>query len=188
MVEGPNNVTVLLAAVREGDAQAHDELLPQVYDELRRLAASHMRRERSNHTLQATALVNEAYIRLAGPDVAPNDRVHFFALAAQSMRRVLVDHARAKQRDKRGGGLLQVTLNDTAFADQRDETEVLELHEALQRLQVFDERAARALELLFFGGLTYDEVGEALGVSKSTVHADIQIARAWLAKEMGAAP
>jgi RNA polymerase sigma factor (TIGR02999 family) len=180
-----NEVTQLLAAVREGDQGAHELLLSQVYDELRRLAASHMRRERSDHTLQATALVNEAYLRLAGAEAKARDRVHFFALAAQTMRRILVDHARAKKRGKRGGGLRQTTLDGSVYLDDDNRESVLELDDALQRLAEFDERGAKAVELMFFGGLTYDEAGEVLGISKTTLFEEIKLAKAWLAKEMG---
>lgn len=179
------DVTQLLAAARSGDAAAHDLLLPQVYDELRRLAAGHMRRERAGHTLQATALVNEAYLRLAGAEVEASDRVHFFALAAQMMRRILVDHARSKRRDKRGGQQLQVTFDESVFISPESESAVIELDEALDKLAAFDERAAKAVELMFFGGLTYDETAEALGTSKTTVFEDLKLAKAWLAREMG---
>ncbi|PVV08667.1 MAG: hypothetical protein B6D77_11570 [gamma proteobacterium symbiont of Ctena orbiculata] len=185
MADNETEVTQLLAAVREGDQGAHDQLLSQVYDELRRLAASHMRRERANHTLQATALVNEAYLRLAGAEAKAQDRVHFFALAAQTMRRILVDHARAKQRGKRGGGLKQTTLDGSVYVGDDNQDSVIELDDALQRLAEFDERGAKAVELMFFGGLTYDEAGEVLGVSKTTLFEDIKLAKAWLAKEMG---
>lgn len=181
----PHDVTRLLSAARSGDAAAHQALLPQVYDELRRLAAGHMRRERAGHTLQATALVNEAYLRLAGADVQAADRVHFFALAAQMMRRILVDHARSRSRDKRGGVQAQITFDESVFISPQSEAAVLDLDEALDKLAGFDERAAKAVELMFFGGLTYDEAAEALGVSKTTVFEDLKLAKAWLAREMG---
>ena len=183
--EPSSEITQLLTAIRSGSEAAHAELMPRVYDELRRLAASHMRRERAGHTLQATALVNEAYLRMAGSEVSANDRVHFFALAAQNMRRILVDHARGKRREKRGGDQLQVTLDVSAFVPAESEDALIELSEALERLAGFDERAAKAVELMFFGGLTYDEAGDVLGVSKTTIYEDVKIARAWLAKEMG---
>ncbi len=183
----PHNVTQLLAAARSGDPAAHQQLLPQVYDELRRLAARHMRREREGHTLQATALVNEAYLRMAGGDVHAADRVHFFALAAQMMRRILVDHARSKGRGKRGGDQRQLTFDESVFISPESETAVIELDEALEKLAAFDERAAKAVELMFFGGLTYDEAANVLGVSKTTVFEDLKLAKAWLAREMGQA-
>ncbi len=181
-----NEITVLLSAVAGGDEKAHAQLFPQVYDELRRIAASQMRKERSGHTLQATALVNEAYVKMAGSNATPNDRVHFFAMAAQNMRRILVDHARARRRDKRGGDQLQVTLDDSVFAAPDSQDGVIELDEALEKLAGFDERAAKAVELMFFGGLTYDETADVLGTSKTTVFEDLKIAKAWLAREMGA--
>ena len=180
-----NEITVLLSAVARGDEQAHAKLFPQVYDELRRIAAAQMRKERAGHTLQATALVNEAYVKMAGSDAPANDRVHFFAMAAQNMRRILVDHARAKRRDKRGGDQLQVTLDESAFATPESEDGIIELDEALEKLAQFDERAAKAVELMFFGGLTYEEAAEVLGTSKTTVFEDLKIAKAWLARELG---
>lgn len=180
-----NDITSLLGAVAQGDPLAQAELFPQVYDELRRLAAAHMRRERANHTLQATALVNEAYLKLAGSDAAPNDRVHFFAIAAQQMRRILVDHARARRRQKRGGTQMQITFTESAFVAANTDTEVVELDEALQKFADIDARGARAVELMFFGGLSYAEIGEVLGVAKSTVFEDIKLAKAWLARELG---
>jgi RNA polymerase sigma factor (TIGR02999 family) len=180
-----HDITHLLQAARAGDAVARERLLPQVYDELRRLAASYMRRERAGHTLQATALVHEAYLRLAAAEAEASDRVHFFALAAQMMRRILVDHARSRARDKRGGGLAQVTLDESVLLSAESEAAVLELDDALQKLAAFDERAAHAVELMFFGGLSYEEAGEVLGVSKTTVFEDLKLAKAWLAREMG---
>ena len=185
MSESAPQVTRLLAAVRQGDSDAQQQLLTTVYDELRRLAASYMRRERDNHTLQATALVNEAYLRLSGSEAEARDRVHFFALAAQTMRRILVDHARSKNRDKRGGGLQHTTLDGSVYVSDENQGAVLELDNALTRLAEFDERGARAIELMFFGGLTYEEAGDLLGVSKTTLFEDIRAAKAWLAREMG---
>lgn len=179
-----NDITVLLGAVAAGDEHAIAQLFPQVYDELRRLAAAHMRRERSNHTLQATALVNEAYLKMAGNEAVPNDRVHFFALAAQQMRRILVDHARARRREKRGGDLLRVTFVESALAPAESANDLLELDEALARFAKVDARAARAVELMLFGGLSYAEIGAVLGLAKSTVSADVKAARAWLARTL----
>ena len=144
----------MLTAMRAGDQRAHEKLLPQIYDELRRIASGYMRRERASHTLQATAVVHEAYLRLVDGDVQSNDRVHFFALAAQMMRRVLVDHARGKGRDKRGGGLANLTFDESVFVAPDSDEALLELDDALSRLAEFDERGAKAIELMFFGGLT----------------------------------
>lgn len=175
--------TRLLVSAQQGDETASKQLLPQVYEELRTLARQHMRRENAGHTLQSTALVNEAYLRLMGAAQAQN-RAHFLALSAQAMRRILVDHARAKNRDKRGGDLLRVTLSDWQPEQQNTEQALLELDDALSQLSAFDERAARAIELLFFGGLTYEEIGQQLGVSRSTAFDDIKAAKAWLAVQM----
>ena len=180
----PDNLTSILQAASAGDAAAQGQLLPKVYDELHRLAASYMRRERQGHTLQATALVNEAYLRLVGADLNPRDRQHFFAAAAQMMRRVLVDHARGRNREKRGGDQLQVTYGESLFQDPQSQTDVLELDDALAKLAAFDERSAQALELMYFGGLTYEEVAAVLGTSKTTVFDDMKVAKAWLAQQM----
>lgn len=184
MSDDHQQVTQLLAAVREGDPASRDQLMSIVYNELRRLASSHMRKERDNHTLQATALVNEAYLRLAGAELQATDRIHFFALTAQTMRRILVDHARTRSREKRGGGFVQTTLDGSVAVSPENGAAVVELDDALQRLAEFDERAAKAIELMYFGGLSYDEVGSVLGVAKTTIFEDIKIAKAWLAKEM----
>ena len=179
------DITRLLGALEQGDRGAHEQLFPLVYEELRRLAGKYMRGERAGHTLQATALVHEAYLKLSGSEAKVQNRTHFFALAAQIMRRLLVDHARGKQRDKRGGDQVQVTLDDAAFLAVGSEDSVLELDEALTRFSAFDERAAKAVELNFFVGLTQDEIATALGVSKTTVYEDLRLAKAWLAKELG---
>lgn len=175
--------TQLLQAAKDGDVGARNQLLPQVYEELRTIARHQMRRENIGHTLQTTALVNEAYIRLSGAD-EPNDRAHFLALSSQAMRRVLVDHARAKKRDKRGGDLVRVTLVDWQPDVSASEDALLELDDALSKLGEFDARSARAIELLFFGGLTYEEIGAELGISKSSAFDDIKAAKAWLASQM----
>ncbi|MEM1232413.1 MAG: ECF-type sigma factor [Pseudomonadota bacterium] len=179
-----NALTAILQAASAGDAAAQAELLPRVYDELHRVAAGYMRRERAGHTLQATALVNEAYLKLVNAQVTPKDRQHFFATAAQMMRRVLVDHARGRNREKRGGDQLQVTFNEADLRDERS-ADVLDLDDALTKLAAFDERSARAIELMYFAGLSYEETAAALGTSKTTVFEDLKLARAWLAQEMG---
>jgi len=180
-----SEVTRLLAAWRgSGDEDALDRLIPLVYDELHALAARRLRGERPDHTLQATALVHEAYARLVEGDVRFDDRAHFFALAATAMRRILVDHARHRGRDKRGGGRARVTLNDeiAAAADRPDD--ILALDEAIERLAEHDERKARVVELHFFGGLTYAEIAAALEVSEATVDRDLRMAKAWLGNEL----
>jgi RNA polymerase sigma factor (TIGR02999 family) len=175
-------VTALLHAWRAGDRGALDRLIPLVHDELHRLAQGCMRGERPDHTLQATALVNEVYLRLVGSEVDWKDRAHFFAVAATTMRRILVDHARAKGRKKRAGAL--VSLEESAVVAPDREDELLAIDEALTRLAAHDERAARTVELHYFGGLTYDEIAEALGVSAATVDRDLRFAKAWLYREL----
>lgn len=180
----PGEVTRLLVRWRDGDEAALEQLMPLVYDELRRLAERYMRSERPDHTLQATALVHEAYVRLAGVDVAWEDRIHFLSLAARMMRRVLVDHAKSGRRKKRGGGAAKVTLDDIELASPAPTSDLLALDDALTRLAAIDERKARAVELHFFGGLTYDETAAALGVSAATVDRDLRMAKAWLYHEV----
>jgi RNA polymerase sigma-70 factor (ECF subfamily) len=179
-----SEVSRLLVAWRQGDQRALDLLMPLVYDELRRLAQGQMRGERPDHTLQTTALVHEAYLRLCGADVAWEGRVHFLAVAATVMRRILVDHARSRDRAKRGGGADPVALDEAlAVSPERPEA-VVALDEAIQRLSALDERKARAVELHFFGGLTYEETAAALGVSAATVDRELRLAKAWLYREL----
>ena len=166
-----------------------DSVLNTVYDELRRLAAYHLGHERRGHSLQATALVHEAYLRLAGQDHSLwRDRTQFIALASQMMRRVLVDHARARLRDKRGGGLQKISLSEAAeLADGRD-VEILDLDCVLGRLSDIDPRKARLVELRYFGGLTMDEAAETLGISLATAERDWKFSRAFLIRELGSEP
>src|SRR5688500_17531352 len=184
-MEPPENVTELLMAHRAGADRAFERLVPLVYDELRRQAARHLRRERGNHTLQPTALVHEAYLKLADQrDVEWRNRAHFFAIAARIMRRILVDHARGRHRDKRGGGSVPVVFEDAlAIADARD-LDLVALDDALSALAELDERQSRVVELRFFAGLEVEETAEALGVSPTTVKRDWSLARAWLRREM----
>ncbi len=181
------SVTTWLHRLREGDPDALGRLLPLVYDELRVLARSQLRGERTAHTLSATALVHEAYLRLTERDrLSPGDRRHFFAIAAQAMRRVLIDHARARKRIKRGGGQELVPLEESEFLTSEAADELLSLDEALQRLTAANERAARVVEQRFFAGLTLEETADVLGVSLKTVQRDWMLARAWLRKEVAA--
>lgn len=180
------SVTDCLARLRSGDARALDQLLPLVYDELRALAGAQLRNERTGHTLGATALVHEAYVRLAERDrLAPRDRSHFFAMAAQSMRRVLVDHARARRRQKRGMGVVAVPLEqvEDLVGDQAAD-ELIALDDALNRLAQASPRAALVVERRFFAGLTLEETAESLETSLKTVQRDWIVARAWLRKEI----
>jgi RNA polymerase sigma factor (TIGR02999 family) len=178
-------VTELLRAWGEGDLGARDQLLPLVYQELRRRAAAHLRRERRNHMLQPTELVHEAYLRLVGQRPgAWQNRSQFFGLASQMMRRILVDRARAHRMAKRSGRWTRLTLDEAAAATRPKEVDILDLDAALTELAAFDERKARVAELRFFGGLSLEETGEALGVSLATVERDWQAARAWLFKTL----
>lgn len=177
-------VSRLLVAWRNGDRDALERLLPLVYDELHGLAARYLRGERPDHTLQTTALLHEAYLRLCGADVAWEGRVHFLAVAAQTMRRILVDHARARSRTKRGGGDGPITLDEALAAGPERPDELLALDEALLRLSALDERKARTVELHYFGGLTYDETAAVLGISPATVDRELRMARAWLYREL----
>ena len=181
----PAEVANMLCAASSGDGSALKKLIPLVYDELRAIAASYLRREPAEHTLQPTALVNEAYLKLVDQKrVDWRGRAHFIAVGAQAMRRILVDHARARQREKRGGGRRRLPLDeDFQLSTERDE-DVIALDEALRKLSQLDERQARIVELRFFGGLTVQEAAEVLGVSKRTVEAEWTMVRAWLRREL----
>jgi RNA polymerase sigma-70 factor (ECF subfamily) len=185
----PPDVTALLLAWRAGDAGAGERLLPAVYAELHRQAERAMRREGGAHTLQATALIHEAYLRLVDQRrVEWRNRAHFFGIAAQTMRRVLVDHARGRLAEKRGGAMQRVTLGDVGAGPADDSAlDVLALHEALERLAELDPDQARLVELRYFGGLGIEETAEALGVSSSTVKREWAVARAWLRRELESA-
>jgi RNA polymerase sigma factor (TIGR02999 family) len=179
------SVTELLGQWRAGDARARDRLLPLVYRELRRVASSYLRRERSDHTLQSTALVHEAYLRLAGPDTPEwRDRAHFFGVAANLMRQILVEHARAHHAAKRGGHAVKLSLEDTPEMPVSADVDVLALDEAMQRLAYMDSRQAQIVELRFFGGLSIEDSAEVLGISPATIKRDWTSARAWLYREM----
>jgi RNA polymerase sigma factor (TIGR02999 family) len=174
-------VTGLLRAWGEGDTKAGDRLMPLVYAELRKRAAAYLRRERPGHTLQPTALVHEAYVRMAGQDRAAwKSRAQFFGVAACMMRRILVDHARALNMAKRTGRLINVELQDDHAVVEAPDIDVLALDEALTRLAAFDARKTAVAELRFFSGLSVQETAEVLGVSVATVERDWQVARAWL--------
>lgn len=182
----PQDVTQLLAAWGEGDRSALDKLLPLVHAELRRIAQRQMRQERSGHTLQATALVNEAYLRLAGDQQLQwRDRAHFFAVCAQVMRHILIDHARSRGREKRGGGAVQVSLNDALLVADDQIADILALDEALSALERMDPQKARLVELRYFAGLTVEETAEVLNTSPRTVRREWRRARAWLYRMMG---
>jgi len=180
-----SDVTRLLAALASGAPDAMDQLLPVIYDELKRLAASQLRRERDEHTLGATALVHEAFLRLVDQRAVDwRGRSHFFGIAAQAMRRILVDHARRRTAGKRAREQ-QVTLDAAApIAADSDSDEILGVHEALERLALLDERQAKLVELRYFAGFTLDESAELLGISPATASRDWAVARAWLQREL----
>jgi len=180
----PTEISQLLLDWKRGDSRATERLMPILYEELKRLARHHLRGESEGHTLQTTALVHEAYLRLIGSDVAWEGRRHFFAVAAQVMRRVLVDHARGRGRAKRGGGAVAVGLREDLAAAPDRPADLLDLDEALERLSSLDPRKAQIVELLYFGGLSYDEAATVLEISPATVHRDLRLARAWLFREL----
>jgi RNA polymerase sigma-70 factor, ECF subfamily len=175
------DVTVLLAELTKGNEEAASKLIPLVYAELRRLAGSYMRRERSDHTLQATALVHEAYLKLVDQRFVDwQSRSHFFGIAAQVMRRILVDHARGHLREKRGGGQRAVPIDEALVFAPEQSLDLVKLDQALERLTKLDPRQGKIVELRFFGGLTVEQTAELLGVSPKTVKRDWSMAKAWL--------
>jgi len=187
MMESPSErqlVTRLLKEWSGGNKAALDELMPLVYQQLRKLASICLNAERPDHTLRATALVHEAYIRLVDADVAWQDRVHFFAVCARLLRRILVDHARIHHRQKRGGGAETISLDDAVIIGPQTAAEIVALDEALQRLAAHDRRKSEIVELLCFGGLTYDEAAAALKISPATIDREMRMAKAWLHREL----
>ena len=179
------NVTQLLLAWQAGDNAALDKLLSAIQPELRRIARRHMAGERRGHVLQPTALVNEAYLRLASKDIQWQGRAHFFAVAAQVMRHVLVDMARERARAKRGGGACRISLSDAENLAKPRQADVVALDDALNALEKFDRRKSQVIELKFFGGLSLQETADVLQVSVGTVRRDWSLARAWLYRELG---
>jgi RNA polymerase sigma factor (TIGR02999 family) len=185
MAHAAGDVTQLLADLQNGRPAVASQLTPLVYNELRRLARHQMRHERPDHTLQATALVHEAYLRLVNlPERTWQNRTHFIAIAAQVLRRILIDHARARRTAKREGALHRVPLEEPLLLTDEQSDELVALDEALERLAQFDARQSRVVELRFFGGLTVEETAEALGISPKTVKRDWSVARAWLHREV----
>src|SRR2546430_6716531 len=178
-------VTELLAHWSDGDDAALAELTPLVYGELRRLAHHYMKAERTDHTLQTTALVNEAYLRLADQtNPRWQNRAHFFAVAARAMRQILVSYARSQRSQKRGGGALKVELDEAAIVSPEESKEIVDLHEALEQLSALDSRKAQVVELKYFGGLNYDEMAEVLKISRITARRDWEFAKVWLYTEL----
>ena len=187
MTASPHDVTQLLVAWGNGNQEARDELMPLVYEELRHLAHRYMGRERAGHTLQTSALVNEAYLRLIDQnDVHWQNRAHFFGIAAQMMRRILVDYARKRRYDKRGGDARTVPLDDAMIVSDERAADVVALDDALKSLAELDPRKSQIVELRFFGGLSIEETAEVLAVSPGTVMRDWTLAKAWLRREMTA--
>jgi RNA polymerase sigma factor (TIGR02999 family) len=185
MTTSPHQVTQLLVAWSNGDQAARDQLMPLVYDELHRLAHKYMNRERPGHTLQTSGLVNEAYLRLVDQrDVKWQNRAHFFGIAAQMMRRILVDYARNRRYAKRGGNAHQVSLDEAMIVTEERAANVVALDDALKGLADFDLRKSQIVELRFFGGLSIEETAEVLAVSPGTVMRDWTLAKAWLRREM----
>ena len=181
----PKEVTQLLVDWSGGNKAALDQLMPLVHRELRRLASSYLRKERSDHTLQTTALVNEAYLRLIDQhSVEWQNRAHFFGIASQLMRRILVDHARSRHVAKRGGGARHVPLDEAIVVSAQRAADVLALDEALRALAAIDQRKSRIVEMRFFGGLSIEETAEVLAVSPGTVMRDWTLAKAWLRREI----
>jgi RNA polymerase sigma factor (TIGR02999 family) len=180
-----HRVTQLLAQWSHGDDAALAELTPLIYEELHRVAHHHLSRQRSGHTLQTTALVNEAYLRLAD-QTNPHwqNRAHFFAVAARAMRQILVSYARSQQAQKRGGGALKVDLDEAALVSPEESKEIVELHEALEQLATLDSRKAQVVELKYFGGLNYEEIAEVLKISRVTARRDWEFAKVWLYTEL----
>jgi RNA polymerase sigma-70 factor (ECF subfamily) len=185
MASSSGDITRLLVRLKSGDQEAQSQLIPLVYSELRRLAAHYMKGERPDHTLQATALVHEAFLRLVGAeDIDWQSRAHFFAVAAQTMRRILVDYARAKTAERRGGHGTKLSLETAIVYSPEQSEEIVALDAALERLEVWDSRQCRVVELRFFGGLSLEETAEVLGISTRTVKRDWSMARAWLHAEL----
>ena len=179
------SVTELLLEWRQGDERALELLMPKVYAELGKIARGHLQGERAGQTLSATDLVHEAFLRLVDADISWNDRAHFLAVCSRAMRRILVDRSRAKSRVKRGAGAERISLRQLNMTDLDAGTELLELDSALCQLESMDARKAKVIELVYFGGLSYDEVAAVLEISRATAHRDLRLAKAWLHDQMG---
>ena len=185
MSESPEQITRLLVQWSAGNRGALDQLLPIVYNDLKRLAGVYLRRERPGHTLQSTALVNEAFLRLVDQREATwQNRAQFFGIASQAIRRILVDHARQRKAQKRGGEALRVTIDESIAAPGGGDFDILALEDALEKLAALDERQSRIVELRFFGGLSIEDTGAVLGLSPATVKRDWSMARVWLFREL----
>lgn len=183
---GKNRVTKLLARLKEGENHVYDKLYPLIYEELKRLAYAHMSRQAPDHTLSRTELVHETYLKMVDQaEIDFSDRSHFLGIASRCMRQILIDYARKKRADKRGGGKQEITYIDELFADENNKAkELIDIDEALRRLEKLSERLSKVVEMRFFGEMTIDETARALGISKSTVKRDWVKARGWLYKEL----
>jgi len=184
LMQAPSDFTQLLTDWHHGEPQALNRLAPLVYEELRHLARNYMKSERGNHTLQATAVVHEAFLRLVQANVALNDRAHFFALASRLMRRVLVDHAKSRSRAKRLAGVREGDSGDSSHGVLPQDVDIVALDDALESLAQLEPRLAQVIELFYFGGLTYEQIATATGASTATISRDIRLARAWLLNEI----
>jgi RNA polymerase sigma factor (TIGR02999 family) len=181
----PQDISLVLKAWSGGDREAADKLMPLVYDELRKVAAQYLRKERPDHTLQPTALVNEAYLKLVDITYVDwQDRAHFFAVASQVMRHILVDYARAKATDKRGGDVQRLALDEAISFSKEQDIDLLALDDALKQLAAFDEQQSRIVEMRFFGGLSVEETAVVLGISPATVKREWALAKAWLYRKI----
>lgn len=186
MISTPAEITQLLIAWNRGDQRARDELMPLIYEELRRIARGYLRRERNNHTLQPTALVHEAFLRLVDQrHIDWQGRAHFFGIAARLMRQILVNHAEARRAAKRGGSAERVSLSDLDREAVETDVDLVALHRALDELERLDPPQSRIVELRYFGGLTVEEIAEVMGISPATVKREWKMARAWLRRELG---
>ena len=185
-MSSPEAVTALLKQWSDGSKEALDRLMPVVYSQLRKLAAHSLRSERPDHTLRATELVHEAYLKLIDSDIPWQNRVHFYAVAAKVLRHILVDHAKAHRREKRGGDAERIPLDEALVVGPETSSEVVELDEALTRLALNDERKSQVVELTFFGGMTHEEIAAVLHISPKTVQRELRVAKAWLHRELRA--
>jgi RNA polymerase sigma factor (TIGR02999 family) len=179
-----SSITLLLNQSRGGNKAAFDALIPVVYDQLYKLASRRLSAERQGHTLRTTEIVHEAYLRLVDSEVAWTDRAHFYAISAQVMRRILIDYAKSRNREKRGGAFEKVPLDSAFELGAPSSSNLLEVNQALERLSARDARKATIIELLVFGGLTYDEAAQAVGISAATLHRELKLAKAFLQREL----
>jgi RNA polymerase sigma-70 factor (ECF subfamily) len=185
-MSSPEAVTILLQQWSDGNKEALDRLMPVVYGQLRKLAAYSLRSERPDHTLRATELVHEAYLKLIDSDIPWQNRAHFYAVSAKVLRHILVDHAKAHRAEKRGGDAEKIPLDEAVVVGPQASSEIVGLDEALKRLALNDERKSHAIELAFFGGMNHEEIGAVLHVSPKTVQRELRVAKAWLHRELRA--